>query len=316
MSYNKNDFFAVKGRIGELIYMNYITYTYGVLCEDPEELQKVGIDVVISDSYLKKRVDVKLSDKLEDIFSVVYHNGNDYRFPYRPHPQADCLGIVVYDWEKYMNENLKNLSKFSEEDMKKKLETYVDTPALDKLIEAIVKSKNDTLIGLKELYIAHRTRHRLQIERDRGTTYKDTERLFSKGYVVSIKDIQLSAILEPVSNFRSKKIGSKSFDSSGSLVVKKDKYYTRFGAITVAVYGWKAIEDNVEVVYDQPKEITTIKPIKSSKKVKSETIAFGQYSGTLISELPDEYLGWLTKGAHNPGSQLSLFKEELARRKA
>lgn len=103
MAYNEDDLNPVKGRIGELIFANYLRYSQEIKCVDPD-LQKKGIDWRIECSPYPHDVDVKFSDKLDDFFAVTYRNSSNIRMPFHKNCEATWLVIVTFDWTSYLRD--------------------------------------------------------------------------------------------------------------------------------------------------------------------------------------------------------------------
>lgn len=103
MAYNEDDLNPVKGRIGELIFANYMRYHEKIKCIDPD-MQKKGIDWRIEGAPYPHDIDVKFSDKLDDFFAVTFRNSSNIRMPFHKNCEATWLVIVSFDWTSYLND--------------------------------------------------------------------------------------------------------------------------------------------------------------------------------------------------------------------
>ena len=308
MVYNENDLFAIKGRIGELVYAIYVETRYDWSCYEEADLQKVGVDFIVTEKKMAKKVDVKLSDKLGDFFSMAYSKPTGLRYPFRDGGLANYLEVVSLDWTVYMKDHLeKAKTKYPTEELaKKELSKYIDKEELDKLVLALEKQeKRNTHTDLCELSVAHRTCERLEKEFKKKDVYKDFEELLSK-YVRSIDEIQTQDIIRFKPFLGQLKSGHSITDGSNCKVMTKRDCYTRYGMMIAAEFYWKAIPSRSNI-YTNPleKTLALIVPTTPWPYKKTKSIIIDE-SGKALPEMNVSSLEWIRD--QNQSSKSSFKK--------
>lgn len=158
MAYNEDDLNPVKGRIGELLFANYLYKTNKIVCIDPD-LQKRGIDWRIDLGLFPLDVDVKFSDKLEDFFAVTYRNSYNVRMPFHKNCEATWLAIVTFDWSSYVKDSTNGkdelpLALKTRDDLAREFEEKEKFPLteflINKYVSSIVSVKVQRVVSLCE----------------------------------------------------------------------------------------------------------------------------------------------------------------------
>jgi hypothetical protein len=168
MVYNEEDLNPTKGKIGEYLYANYLDYSSKgkARCKDPD-MQKYGVDWRIEGPTHDIDIDVKLSDRLGDFFAVTYRNSNNIRMPFKKGCEATWLGIVTFDWSRFI--------------------------------------ENENPAGTTEIDLAHKVKGILVQEyQERKYTY--TKLLIEK-YVISIIDVKVQTVHQLCKGFSEKESG-------------------------------------------------------------------------------------------------------------
>jgi hypothetical protein len=294
--YNENDLFAIKGRIGELIYAIFVETKYNWSCYEEADLQKVGVDFIVTEKKMTKKVDVKLSDKLGDFFSMAYSKPTGLRYPFRDGGLANYLEIVSLDWNGYMKDHLERAkSKYpNEEQAKKELAKYINEEELNKLVLVLEKQeKRNTHTDLCELVVAHRTCERLETELKKKTTYKDFDEILSK-YVHSIDEVQTQDVIRFKPFLGSLKSGYSITDNTGQKVLTKRDCYTRYGMMIAAEFYWNAMPSRNNLynnIADSSQVVNTSSNVVwPYRKTKSIII---DEAGKTLSEMKLESLKWI-----------------------
>jgi len=195
--YREDDLNPTKGTIGEYLYANYLDYTSkgSTRCLDPD-LQKYGVDWRIESSTHVIDIDVKLSDLLGNYFAVTFRNSNNIRMPFKKGCEATWLGIVTFDWSRFIENETKNQES--------------------------------------ELALAHKVRDMLKSEYA-SRKYEYTKHLVSS-YVVSIIDVKVQTVQQLCRGFAEKESGDGNYEGGEIVALREgsDHYaaaHIKWGAI-------------------------------------------------------------------------------------
>ena len=331
MAYNKDNLNGVKGRIGELIFANFIFDKFEIVSHEDPGLQSAGVDfTLLSFGKINTKVDVKLSDKTNDIFSMFYNNGTNMRHPFVPTCQADYIGIVQFDWKTYQKDNE---PQKAEEELCKDLEKYIPEESRSIITEAVALKKNG-LKTLKELYVAHRTVDRLQKENDDILTHQsktmaccldstysipDTLELLDK-YVLSISLVQVSRIKDICRPFSNMQSGWEIRDNKGDMIVRKAPYGSGCYAAEIS---FEAVKNHSQFLYKKDLKIGEAISDPSVPEIETETIKFkykwkskrpdflGEEFGKTLYEMKKSSIEWILKESINKSSSIYKFYYEL-----
>lgn len=236
---------TLKGDIGELIVKNFLKYQYEV--DVFPGVQKFGVDYQIprtfGDGY--DNVDVKLSDKLDEEFTMAYRNDGNLRHPWRDNCKADDIIVVTFDFQEFAKQCSQKVSLTIEE-IEEEIDSFCNTDF--SIIKArCEKEKNDYQEVCLTLLICHRTKKRLQEDKD----FKDTQELLDN-YVHSICAIKTRALKEIGRRLEGCRPGYQVFNN-GKLEVGLEG--RDFGFVR-AVISWDALDrSDYEVLFNRCHEV-------------------------------------------------------------
>lgn len=272
MAYNENDLNPTKGTIGEYIYANFLDYSSKgqSRCIDPD-LQRYGIDWRIEGPTHRIDIDVKLSDHLGDYFAVTYRNSNNIRMPFKKGCEATWLGIITFDWSKFIEE---------------------ESPTHYK--EGLSSTEN-------ELQFAHFVRDTLMAEYASQTKYTWTKKLIKK-YTVSIVDIKVQTVQQLCRGFAEKEDGDGNYESGEVVALRQgsDHY-------AAAHIKWGAIKPQSKTVHYENKVTgheEATKPFALTVKwpfYQNRAIAINEREKTL-EEMSQDSLNWIKDQNQSPKS--------------
>jgi hypothetical protein len=288
MVYDENSLNSIKGRIGELVYALFLEHKYCVICEDPD-LQKKGIDWRIKDLRGPHFVDidVKLSDKLEDYFSIFYRNEWNIRMPFKKGCSALWLSIVTFDWKKFCKDNN-------------------------------VNADGD------ELQVARDLRDNLQKAYDKVEFYDFLDLIVNR-YVISIIDIKTQIVVGLCAGFAEKNPNESNADSHGQIVATRRDYgknviaEVKWSAIPEDAKIVHYTKPKEEEVLPTLKEVIDKFINNPACKIvwpfsKSKSILINEKGKTLL-EMSNESIEWIYKETLNSKSTFhktfKLDKEEF-----
>lgn len=321
--FNADNINSVKGKIGELIFANYMYYKYRMDYSDPDR-QEVGIDyqlIAIEGTPVpllaQQTVDVKLSDKLGDTFSFFAQQD---RHPNRFDNEADKLGVVQFAWDQYMKET--HTSKKTYEELYIGLNKYIVQDLLDKLIDSIRKRKKgppktneEIVLDLIALYKGHRTIDRLTEEYNNRkilstiSDFKDTLFLIEK-YVTRIASIRLSPIQRIITSLEG--LGNRgSFYDGDEFLASRKRVWLNGKPEYVVEISFSYLKNQTVMIYEREQKTELEQLDTQDLSFREKTIDFGCHKGSMIKQLSNEYLTWICTKAQKPGRLKEYYKLEL-----
>jgi len=184
MAYNPTDLRPMQGAIGEFLYAIFMQQQNNKsFISDPEH-QYVGVDLYDKD-FQQHMIDVKLNTHIGNFFSVTYRNEKNIRMPFNKGCQALWLGVVTFDWDQYIKDNLKE-----------------DANNEEKVLEFVSKVKE---------------RLSKEYEKKQG---KFAKKMIDE-YCHSIIDVKVQIIRDLCEGFSTKKSGEGNADKNNKIVAKR-----------------------------------------------------------------------------------------------